>query len=326
MKAHGIRIHKYGPPSVLKWEEFDVPKPGPGHVLVRHTAIGFNFADTYTRSGLYTVPSFPSPIGIEAAGVVEALGPGVTGIKIGDRVAFGGGGEGTYTEASLRAVDTLVKLPKWLDDKTAAACFTKGTTVQYLFNQTHKIKKGETILFHAAAGGVGLIASQWAKAVGVRMIGTASTAEKARIAKRAGCAYVINTSKQDIAKEVKRLTNGQGVDVVYDSVGHDQWAGTLASVRKYGLIVLFGSASGKAPPLDLWEDGAKTASYFIRAKAANYVYDGDSRRKAARHLFRMMKSGAVKIKIGQTYALKDAAQAHRDAEARKTTGSTVLMP
>ena len=213
-----------------------------------------------------------------------------------------------------------------MDDRVAAAALTKGCTVQYLFNQTHKLKKGETILFHAAAGGVGLIASQWAKSVGAKMIGTASTPEKARLALRNGCKHTIDTSNQDIAKEVMRLTNGQGVDVVFDSVGHDQWTASLASVRKYGLIILFGSASGKAPPLDLWEDGAKTASYFIRAKAANYLYDANSRRKSARHLFRKIRSGEIKIKIGQTYPLKDARRAHRDAEARRTVGSTILVP
>jgi NADPH2:quinone reductase len=226
----------------------------------------------------------------------------------------------------VQNVDELVKVPRWMDDKVAAAAFTKGCTVQYLFNQTHKLKKGETILFHAAAGGVGLIASQWAKFIGAKMIGTASTPEKARLALRNGCKHVIDTSNQDIAKEVMRLTNGQGVDVVFDSVGHDQWTASLASVRKYGLVILFGSASGKAPPLDLWEDGAKTASYFIRAKAANYLYDANSRRKSARHLFRMIRSGEIKIKIGQTYPLKDAARAHRDAEARRTVGSSILVP
>ncbi|MAF49588.1 MAG: quinone oxidoreductase [Rhodospirillales bacterium] len=326
MKARAIRIHKNGPPSVLKWDEIDVPNPKPDQVLVRHTAVGFNFADTYYRNGLYKVAGFPAVIGIEGAGVIEAAGKRVKGYKAGDRVAFGGAGAGTYAEASLRGIGELVKLPRWLDDKTAAAALIKGCTVQYLFNQSHKLKKGETILFHAAAGGVGLIASQWARAAGARLIGTASTPAKARLAKRNGAAHVIVSGKQDIAKEVKRLTNGEGVDVVYDSVGHDQWAASLASVRKYGLVVLFGSASGKAPPLDLWEDGAKTASYFLRAKAANYLYDADSRGKAARHLFRMIKSGAIKIKIGQTYALKDAARAHRDAEARKTTGSTILLP
>jgi len=188
------------------------------------------------------------------------------------------------------------------------------------------LKRGETILFHAAAGGVRLIASQWAQSVGAKMIGTTSTLKKARLAKRNGCKQVIITSKQDIAKELMRFTNGRGVDVVFDSVGHDQWASSLASVRKYGLVVLFGSASGKAPPLDLWEDGAKTASYFIRAKASNYLFDADSRRKSARHLFRMIHSGAIKITIGQSYALKEAERAHRDAEARRTTGSTILLP
>ena len=326
MRANAIRIHKNGPPSVLKWEEIDVANPKPDQVLVRHTAVGFNFADTYFRNGLYKVAGFPAVIGIEGAGVIEAVGKRVKGFKPGDRVAFSGGGAGTYAEASVRGAEELIKLPGWLDDKTAAAALTKGCTVQYLFNEVHKIKRGETILFHASAGGVGLIASQWAKAVGARLIGTASTPEKVRLAKRNGAAHVINSSKQDIAKEIKRLTNGQGVDLVYDSVGHDHWDASLASVRKYGLICLFGSASGKAPPMDFWEVGAKTASYFLRAKAANYLYDAETRRKSARHLFRMLKSGAVKIKIGQTYDLKDAAKAHRDAEGRKTTGSTILLP
>ena len=325
MKAYAIRIHRNGPPSVLKWEEIDVPGPKLDQVLVRHTAVGFNFADTYYRNGLYKVADFPAVIGLEGAGVIEEAGKRVEGFKPGDRVAFSGGG-GSYAEASVRGADELVKLPRWLNDRTAAAALTKGCTVQYLFNQVHKIKRGETILFHAAAGGVGLIASQWAKAVGARLIGTASTPGKVRLAKRNGAAHVINSSQEDIAKEVKRLTNGQGVDVVYDSVGHDHWDASLTSVRKYGLVVLFGSASGKAPPMDFWEVGAETASYFLRAKAVNYLYDAKSRRKSARHLFRMLKSGAVKIKIGQTYDLKDAANAHRHAEARLTTGSTLLLP
>lgn len=324
MKARAIRIHKYGPPSVLKWDEIDLPNPKADQVLIRHTAVGFNFADTYFRNGLYKVAGFPAVIGIEGAGVIEAAGSQVPGLKAGDRVVFGGGGPGTYSQASVRGAGEVIKLPGWLDDRTAA--LTKGCTVQYLFNQVHKIKRGETILFHAAAGGVGLIASQWAKALGARLIGTVSTPEKARLAKRHGAAHVINTSKQDIAKEVKRLTNGQGVDLVYDSVGFDQWHASLASVRKYGLVVLFGSASGKAPPMDFWEVGAETAAYFLRAKASNYVYDATSRGRSARHLFRMIKSGAIKIRIGQSYALKDAAQAHRDAEGRKTTGSTILLP
>ena len=325
MKIGAIRIHKHGPTSVLKWEKIEASDPGPNQVLVRHTAVGFNFADTYYRKGLYKVPDFPATIGIEAAGIIEATGKRVKNFKIRDRVVFGGG-LGTYAEASVRNTDELVKVPRWMDDRVAAAALTKGCTVQYLFNQTHKLKKGETILFHAAAGGVGLIASQWAKSVGAKMIGTASTPEKARLALRNGCKHAIDTSNQDIAKEVMRLTNGQGVDVVFDSVGHDQWTASLASVRRYGLIILFGSASGKAPPLDLWEDGAKTASYFIRAKAANYLYDANSRRKSARHLFRKIRSGEIKIKIGQTYPLKDARRAHRDAEARRTVGSTILVP
>ena len=325
MKIGAIRIQKYGPTSVLKWEKIEASDPETNQVLVRHTAVGFNFADTYYRKGLYKVADFPATIGIEAAGIIEATGKLVKNFKIGDRVVFGGG-IGTYAEASVRHTDELVKVPRWMDDRVAAAALTKGCTVQYLFNQTHKLKKGETILFHAAAGGVGLIASQWAKSIGAKMIGTASTREKARLALRNGCKHVIDTSNQDIAKEVMRLTNGQGVDVVFDSVGHDQWTASLASVRKYGLIILFGSASGKAPPLDLWEDGAKTASYFIRAKAANYLYDANSRRKSARHLFRMIRSGEIKIKIGQTYPLKDAGRAHRDAEARRTVGSTILVP
>jgi len=325
MKVGAIRIYRNGPPSVLKWEEVDVPDPAPNQVLIRHTAIGFNFADTYYRNGLYKVAMFPAVIGIEAAGVIDAVGKRVKRYKAGDRVVFSGGG-GTYAEASVRDEDELVKLPRWMDEKMAAAAFTKGCTVQYLFNQTHKLKKGETILFHAAAGGVGLIASQWARSVGAQMIGTASTPEKARLSKRHGCRHVIVTSKQDITKELHRMTNGQGVDVVFDSIGRDQWAASLASVRKYGLVVLFGSASGKAPPLDLWEDGAESASYFIRAKSSNYLYDASSRKKSAHHLFRMIRSGAVKIKIGQTYSLKDAAHAHRDAEARRTLGSTILLP
>ncbi|MBI2962018.1 MAG: quinone oxidoreductase [Betaproteobacteria bacterium] len=329
MKTHAIRIHATGDPSVLNWEEVSLPDPGPGEVLIRHTAIGFNYIDTYFRSGLYPLraDTFPCGLGLEAAGVVEAVGPQVKNFKIGQRVGYAGGARmGAYAEARIANADDLIKLPSWLDDRTAAAVLVKGMTVQYLFNRTHKLKKGETILFHAAAGGLGLVACQWARALGATVIGTVSTDAKAKLAKRYGCRHPIVTSRQDLVSEVMRLTKGKGVDVVYDSVGKDTWDASMECVRRLGLMVSCGSTSGKPPPYDIGTDGMKKSAFITRATTANYMTSGEIRRASARVLFRMMRAAPIKVLIGQTYALKDAARAHIDAEARRTTGSTVLLP
>lgn len=335
MKIKAWQFHEFGGPEVLKWEEIDLPDPGPGQALIRHTAIGANFAEIYTRNGQSHAPDkFPAGLGLEAAGVVEAVGRGVTNVKPGQRVAYAGGAiPGSYAEACLRAADSLVKLPRWLDDQTAAAAMTKGMTVQYLFNRTHKLKQGDTIIMHAAAGGVGLIAGQWAKSVGARIIGTVSTPEKAKLAKRNGYTHVIvregrpgKRQSQKVVDEVMRLTNGQGVGVVYDSTGKDTWWESGECVERLGLVVLFGAASGAPEPMDFLADGSKKSAYFHRATSVNYHTSPEHRQKTARHLLRMLKSGAVKITIGQTYPLSKAPQVHRDLAARKTTASTVMLP
>ena len=326
MKTHAFLLHAYGGPEVLNWEEVELPEPGRNEVLIRNTAIGLNFAEIYLRMGQFG-GKLPTGIGLEAAGVVEKTGPGVRKFKAGDRVGYTGAATpGAYAEAVLRPTDGLVKLPKWLDDKTAAAVLTKGMTVQYLFNRTHKLKKGDTILFTAVAGGVGQIAVQWAKAVGARLIGTVGTDDKAALAKRIGARELIVHARQNMYEEVMRLTNGQGVDVVYDSIGKDTWLDSLKSVKKRGLVVCFGHASGHPPPYDVVRDGLANSAYIHRATTVNYVTTDEERQAAARHLFRMLKSGAVKARIGQTYPLRDAPRAQADMAARKTTGSTVLLP
>ena len=326
MRTHAFMVHETGGPAVLRWEDVDLPEPGRGDVLIRNTAVGVNFADIYLRRG-QNPARLPTGLGIEGVGVVEGVGPGVKAFKRGDRVGYAGGARpGSYAEACIHTAEQLVKLPRWLDDKIAAAALTKGMTVQYLFNRTHRLRPGETILFHAAAGGVGLIACQWARAVGATMIGTVSTDEKGQLAKRNGCKHVIVTGRQNVAEEVTRLTNGQGVDVVYDSIGKDCWADSLKSVKKLGLVVCFGTASGPPPPYDVVRDGLANSAYVHRATTVNYMTSDEIRQKAARHLFRMLKSGTVKIRIGGTYPLRDAPRAQDDMERRRTTGSLVLLP
>ena len=326
MRTHAFMVHETGGPAVLRWEDVDLPDPGRGDVLIRNTAVGVNFADIYLRRG-QNPARLPTGLGIEGVGVVEGVGPGVKAFKRGDRVGYAGGARpGSYAEACIHTAEQLVKLPRWLDDKIAAAALTKGMTVQYLFNRTHRLRPGETILFHAAAGGVGLIACQWARAVGATMIGTVSTDEKAQLAKRNGCKHVIVTGRRNVAEEVNRLTNGQGVDAVYDSIGKDSWADSLKSVKKLGLVVCFGTASGPPPPYDVVRDGLANSAYVHRATTVNYMTSDEIRQKAARHLFRMLKSGTVKIRIGGTYPLRDAPRAQDDMERRRTTGSLVLLP
>jgi NADPH:quinone reductase len=323
--AHAIRIHQPGGPEVMQWEEITTGDPGPGQARVRHTAVGVNYIDTYHRSGLYKLP-MPTGLGSEAAGVVEAVGQGVTDIKPGDRVAYSGGAPGSYAEVRVMPVDRLVKVPDGVSDRTAATLMLKGLTTQYLFRQTYPLKSGETILFHAAAGGVGLIACQWARALGVTMIGTVGSDEKAKIAKEHGCAHTIVYTREDYVARVKELTNGKGVPVVYDGVGKAMFPATLDCLSPRGLYVVFGNASGPVPPFDVMMLTAKGSLYVTRPTLVTYTSTRPALLAMAEEMFGLVKAGKIVNEARQTYALKDAAQAHRDLEGRKTTGSTVLIP
>ncbi|HUC67550.1 MAG TPA: quinone oxidoreductase [Stellaceae bacterium] len=320
---HAIRFHKAGGPEVLQWEEVPVGKPGPGEARVRHTAIGLNYVDTYIRSGLYPA-QLPSGLGAEAAGIVEEVGPGVSDIKAGDRVAYGNSPVGAYSEVRVMPADRLIVLPKGITDQQGAAMMLKGLTAQYLIRQIFKVKKGDTILFHAAAGGVGLIACQWAKSLGATVIGTVGSDEKAKLAKDHGCDYPIVYTREDFVERVKELTKGEKVPVVYDSVGKDTFMKSLDCLRPTGLMVNFGQASGPIGPIDLGIFGAKGSLFYTRPTLNTYAAKRADMLVMAKDLFDAVTSGAVKIEIPQTYALKDAAQAHRDLQSRKTTGSTVF--
>jgi len=320
---HAIRFHKTGGPEVLQWEEVQVGKPGPGEARVRHTAIGLNYVETYVRSGLYPVP-LPSALGTEAAGVVEEVGPGVTDVKAGDRVAYVGGPQGAYSEVRVMPAERLIVLPKGISEQQGAAMMLKGLTTQYLIRQIFKVKQGDTILFHAAAGGVGLFACQWAKALGATIIGTVGNEAKAKLARDHGCDHPIIYTKEDFVQRVNELTKGEKLAVVYDSVGKDTFFKSLDCLRPTGLMVSFGQASGAVPPVDLGIFAQKGSLFFTRptlntyaAKRADYV-------AMAKDLFDVVLAGKVKIEIHQTYPLKDASQAHRDLTSRKTTGQTIL--
>lgn len=321
-----LQVSEPGGPEVLKMMDVQLGKPGPGEALVRNHAVGLNYIDVYIRTGLYKQPNYPCGIGFEGAGVVEAVGPKVKDIKVGDRVAYGQGPLGAYAEARIMPAERLVKLPKEIDFKTGAAMMLQGMTAQYLLRRTYKVKKGDTILVHAAAGGVGLIMCQWAKSLGATVIGTVSTDEKAKLAKAHGCKHPIVTSRQNFVEEVMKITKGKKLPVVYDSIGKDTYMGSLDCLRPYGLLALFGAASGPVPPLDLGILAAKGSLFVTRPTLMTYVAQHDDLVATARDLFRVVKSGAVKIRVNQTYKLADAAQAQRDLEGRKTTGSTVLIP
>jgi NADPH2:quinone reductase len=323
--AQAIRIHAAGGPEVLKWESVDVPAPGPGEVRVRNTAIGVNFIDTYQRSGLYAL-TLPSGLGTEAAGVVEAAGPGVQGLAVGDRVAGCTGPIGAYSTERNVPADKLVKLPEGIEDRTAAAMMLKGLTVQYLLRQTYPLKSGETILFHAAAGGVGLIASQWARALGVTMIGTVGSDAKAQLARENGCAHTIVYTRENFVERVKEITGGKGVPVVYDSVGKDTFPGSLDCLSPRGLFVSFGSSSGPVPPFPLITLSQKGSLYVTRPTLFTYAASHAALAAMASELFALVKDGRIKPDARQTFALKDAAEAHRALESRKTTGATLLLP
>jgi NADPH2:quinone reductase len=322
--THAIRFHKTGEPEVLVWEEVQLGKPGPGEARIRQTAVGLNFVDIYNRAGVYPV-ALPSGLGSEGAGVVEEIGPGVTDLKPGDRVAYGNGPLGAYAEARLIPADRLIKLPDGIDDKTAAAMMLKGLTVQYLIRQTYRIKAGETILLHAAAGGVGLILGQWAKHLGVTVIGTVGSDDKAKLARAHGCAHTIVYTREDFVKRVDEITEGKKVPVVYDSVGKDTFLKSLDCLAPLGLVALFGQSSGSVDPLNLGLLAQKGSLYVTRPTLNTYGAKRENLVAMAKELFEVVLSGAVKIEVNQTYPLKDAAKAHADLVARKTTGSTVLL-
>ena len=324
--AHAIRFSKTGGPEVLQWEEVSVAQPGANEALVRHKAVGLNYIDTYHRTGLYPMP-LPSGIGLEAAGVVEAVGPGVTELKAGDRVAYANGPIGAYSELKVHPVDRLVKVPDGISFEQAASMMLQGLTVQYLLRRLHVVPKaGDTILFHAAAGGIGLIACQWAKALGVNLIGTVSSEEKAKLAREHGAAHTILYTKEDFQARVMEITGGKKVPIVYDSVGKDTFMKSLDCLQVRGLMVSFGNASGPVGPTDLGILSAKGSLYVTRPTLMSYTARRDELVAAAKDLFDMVASGKVRVAPRQSYALKDAAQAHRDLESRKTTGSTVLIP
>jgi len=309
----------------MKLVEVEVGEPGPGEARVRHAACGLNYIDVYFRTGLYPQP-LPAGLGMEASGVVEAVGSDVTHVQVGDRVAYAGRPPGAYSEARVMPAAILVKLPDAIDFESAAGMMLQGMTVQYLFRRTFPLNGGETILFHAAAGGVGLIACQWARALGVAMIGTVGSEEKAALAKAHGCTHVINYKTQDFVAEVKAITGGTGVPVVYDSIGNDTFTGSLDCLSPLGTMVSFGSASGPVPPFSLNELASRGSLYITRPTLFTHTAKRENLDAMAGELFSMVTSGRVKIETSQRYALADVAQAHRDLEARKTTGSVILMP
>jgi NADPH2:quinone reductase len=325
MRSHAIRIHETGGPEKLKWEAVEVGEPGQGEVLLRQTAAGLNFIDTYHRSGLYKL-ALPSGIGSEAAGVVEKVGPGVADLKPGDRVAYASGPLGAYAEWRLYPAERAVKLPDGISDRQGAAMMLQGMTVEYLVRRTFPVKAGQTVLLHAAAGGIGLIASQWLKHIGATVIGTAGGPEKMALAKAHGCDHVLDSHKDDIAKRVREITGGKGVPVVYDGVGKATFQASLDSLAPRGMFVSFGNASGGVPAFEPILLSAKGSLYFTRPTLMTYTATREELVDSAKSLFDVVLSGAVKIEIHQTYPLKEAAQAHRDLEARKTTGSTIFLP
>ncbi len=322
---NAIRFHQTGGPDVLQWESVAVGEPGAGEARVRHTAVGLNYIDTYHRSGLYKLP-LPSGIGLEAAGAVEAVGPGVTDIRKGDRVAYCGGPPGSYAELRVMPADKLVKLPDDVSDRSAATLMLKGLTVQYLFRQTFPLKGGETILFHAAAGGVGSIACQWARALGVTMIGTVGSDEKAALAKANGCAHTIVYTRENFVERVKEITGGKGVSVVYDSIGKDTFPASLDCLKPRGMFVSFGSSSGPIAAFDIGLLAQKGALFATRPSLASYATTRPDLLRMADEMFALVRAGKIDSEARQTYALKDAAQAQRDLEGRKTTGATQLLP
>lgn len=324
--ALAVRMHQTGGPDVLRLEEVEVGQPGPGHVRLRHEAVGINFADTYFRTGLYPVP-LPAGLGVEAAGIVESVGDGVTNVAPGDRVTYTGfvNTLGAYSTERLVPAAPLIRLPSAITCETAAAMTMRGLTSAYLLRRIWPLAPGDTILLHAAAGGVGLIVAQWAKLLGLRVIGTVSTDAKAVIALAHGCDHVIVYGREDVAKRVRELTGGAGVAVVYDSVGKDTIAGSLDSLRRRGLLVCVGTTSGPPPPIDAVQLAVKGSLYLTRPALADYIADPAEKAALAGEMFDHVAAGRIRIEINQRYRLEDAAQAHRDLEARRTTGSSIFV-
>ncbi len=323
--AHAMRVHEYGGPDVMKWETVDVGAPGQGQIKLKHHAIGVNYIDTYHRTGLYKQPAMPFTLGTEGAGEVLAVGAGVTDLKVGDRVAYAQP-IGGYATERLMPADRAVKIPEGIDYKTAAAMMLQGMTVRYLLRKTYKVGPDTTLLWHAAAGGVGLIACQWAKSLGATIIGTAGSDEKCKLAKAAGATHTINYTSENFVERVKAITGGKMCDVVYDSIGKDTFPASLDCLKPLGLFVTFGNASGPIAGMDVGILAAKGSLYLTRPSLMAYVASRADLVETANDLFDVVKKGIVKISVNHTYPLKDAAQAHRDLEARKTTGSIVLLP
>jgi NADPH2:quinone reductase len=323
--AKAIIMHEIGVPEVLRWEEYDPGKPGPEEVLLRHEAVGLNYIDIYHRSGLYPLPSLPAIPGMEGGGIVEAIGDSVTEVSVGDRVAYAGLPPGAYAEVRIIPAHRLVKLPDSISTRQGAAMMLQGMTARYLLHGCYQVKTGDTILIQAAAGGVGLIVCQWAKHLGATVIGTVGSQEKAELAKTHGCHYPILYREEDFVSRVKEITQGKGVDVVYDSVGQTTFMKSLDCLRPLGMMVSFGQSSGSIPPFDLGILGAKGSLFLTRPSLMVYTAKREDLLAHARDLFEVVEKGAVKIEIRQTYPLAEAAQAHRDLESRKTTGSSILI-
>jgi NADPH:quinone reductase len=320
-----IRIERTGGPEVMQWVDVEVAQPGPGEIRVKHHAVGLNYIDVYFRTGLYPQP-LPGSLGMEAAGVVESVGAGVTGFKPGDRVAYAARPPGAYCEARVMAAAGVVKLPDRLSFEQGAAMMLQGMTAQYLLRRTYPVQAGQTILIHAAAGGVGLIVCQWAKALGATVIGTVGSDEKAKLARAHGCDHTIVYTRENFTERVREITGGAGVPVVYDSIGKDTFTGSLDALAPLGMMVSFGNSSGPIAPIDSAMLSSRGSLFFTRPTLFSYIAKREDLERSAGELFEIVQSGKVKIGVNQTYALKDVAQAHIDLEARRTTGSTVLLP
>lgn len=324
MQTHAIRIHRYGDPSVLSWESVPLPPPGPGEAQIRHAAVGLNFIDVYHRTGLYPIGELPGGLGLEGAGTVEAVGEGVDQVQVGDRVAYAGGPVGAYAELRNLPADRLVPLPPEIDFPQAAAMMLQGMTAEYLLRRTYPVQRGDTILIHAAAGGVGSLVCQWARHLGATVIGTVGSEEKAELARANGCHHPIVYTREDFAERVRQLTDGAGVDVVYDSVGQATFERSLDCLRRRGMMVSFGQSSGSVPPLDIGLLAKKGALYLTRPNLASYTATRDEILQSSQALFEVVGSGVVQVRVNQSFPLAQAAEAHRALEARATTASTIL--
>jgi NADPH:quinone reductase len=323
--SYAIRIHAFGGPEAMQWEPFDPGEPGRGQALIRQTAVGLNFIDVYERTGLYA-NTLPTGLGREAAGVVEALGAGVRGVALGDRVAYASAQPGAYAQYRVVAADRLVRIPDGVSDRLAAAAMLKGLTAQFLLRRTHRVKRGDIVVIHAATGGVGLIAAQWARHLGATVIGVVGSESKAEVARAHGCHHALVLGRDDLPARVREVSAGKGADVVYDSVGKDTFFASLDCLRPLGLMVSYGNASGPVPAIQPLELAKRGSLFLTRPTLFHYIARRAELARAARELFDVIGRGVVRIEIGQTHALTDVAQAHRDLEARRTVGSTVLIP